>query len=191
MLLAGDEIGRTQQGNNNSYCQDNQISWINWEAADQELLEFTKMLIHLRREHAAFSRKSWFKGEPVKDNGIEDIAWFLPDGSQMTEDHWDQGFAKSIAVYLNGQGLHAVDPEGQEIVDDNFYIIFNADNEPADYRLPSSQYSKNWEVILDTETYIQQTGKQKYNAGDVVKIAGRSVILLQHQMIRNGNKSYE
>ncbi|WP_426671849.1 glycogen debranching protein GlgX [Mucilaginibacter sp. McL0603] len=190
MLLAGDEIGHTQQGNNNSYCQDNEISWINWATADKDLLDFTKKLIHLRRAHAAFSRKSWFKGELVKDNGIEDIAWFLPDGSQMTDDHWDQGFAKSIAVFLNGQGLHAVDPEGEDIVDDNFYVIFNADDDPVDYRLPSSKYAKNWEVILDTATYTQETGKQKYNAEDVVKIAGRSVILLQHQMIHNGNKSY-
>ena len=191
MLLAGDEIGRTQQGNNNSYCQDNEISWVDWENADKELFEFTSKLIHLRRNHAAFSRKSWFRGEPVKRNGIEDIAWFQPDGSQMSAEHWDQHFAKSIAVFLNGQGLHAVNSEGEKVVDDNFYILFNASEHAVEYKLPDEHYARDWRIIFDTARYSQEEGKNLYKAKEKIKIDGRSVILLQHQLIKNGNKKHD
>lgn len=187
MLLAGDEIGRSQQGNNNAYCQDNEINWIDWSKADQDLLEFTKTLIHLRREHAVFSRKNWFKGEPVKDNGIEDIAWFLPNGDPMTADNWQQDFARSVAIYLNGQGLHAVDSEGVKVIDDNFYLIFNAHQDTIDYKLPGQEYAKNWDVVIDTAKYDQQH-KSAYQPGDVVKVDGRSVIVLQHELIKDNDK---
>jgi len=191
MLLAGDEIGRTQRGNNNSYCQDNEISWVDWEKADKDLLEFTRKLIHLRRNHAAFSRKNWFRGEPIKGKGIEDITWFQPNGSKMTPEHWDQNFAKSIAVFLNGQGLHAVNSEGEKVVDDNFYIIFNASDQAIDYKLPGEDYAKDWRIIFDTARYNQEEGKQLYKAAEKIKIDGRSVILLQHQLIKNGHKKHE
>lgn len=191
MLLAGDEIGRTQQGNNNSYCQDNEISWIDWEHADKELLAFTSKLIHLRKKHAAFSRKNWFKGEPVKGNGIEDIAWFQPDGSQMTAEHWNQDFAKSIAIFLNGQGIHAVNSEGVEVVDDSFYIIFNAHHETIEYKLPSAEYGKDWKLVIDTARADQENNDHTYQSEEVVKVDGRSVILLQHQLIQNGNKKHQ
>ncbi len=190
MLLAGDEIGRTQQGNNNSYCQDNEISWLDWENADEELLAFTSKLIHLRRDHAAFSRKNWFRGEPVKGNGIEDITWFQPDGSKMTPEHWDQDFAKSIAVFLNGQGLHAVNSEGEKVIDDNFYIIFNASDQAIDYKLPGENYAKDWRIIFDTAHYRQEDGEQLYSANEKIRIDGRSVILLQHQLIKNSIKTH-
>lgn len=180
MLLAGDEIGRTQKGNNNSYCQDNEISWIDWKNADNDLLEFTRQLIHLRRDHAAFSRKNWFKGELVKGNGIEDIAWFQPDGSKMTAEHWNQDFARSIAVFLNGQGLHAVDSEGQKVIDDNFYIIFNSSGQAIEYKLPDESYAKDWRIIFNTAQYGQEEGKQLYKANEKINIDGRSVILLRH-----------
>ncbi|GAA4087250.1 glycogen debranching protein GlgX [Mucilaginibacter panaciglaebae] len=185
MLVAGDEMGRTQQGNNNAYCQDNEISWLDWEHQDAELQEFTRQLIHLRREHAAFSRKSWFKGEPVKGDGIEDIAWFLPDGSQMNEEHWHQNFAKSVAVFLNGQGLHAVNSEGNKVIDDNFYIIFNAHDAPLDYKLPAKKYSADWKVLIDTSKPVFNPTDKIYQAGEVVHVDGRSVTLLQHQLIKN------
>jgi isoamylase len=187
MLVAGDEIGRTQQGNNNSYCQDNEISWIDWANADKELYEFTKKLINLRKSHAVFSRKNWFKGEPVKGNGIEDIAWFLPDGEKMTQENWQQDFAKSIAVYLNGQGLHAVDSEGVKVIDDSFYVIFNAHNEAIDYKLPAQEYAKKWDVVIDTASYEQQN-KDTYSPMDIIRVDGRSVIVLRHELIKDGNK---
>jgi isoamylase len=182
MLVAGDEMGRTQQGNNNAYCQDNEISWLDWEKQDTELQEFTRQLIHLRREHAAFSRKSWFKGEPTKSDGIEDIAWFLPDGTQMGEEHWQQDFAKSVAVFLNGNGLHAVNSEGIKVRDDNFYIIFNAADHPLDYKLPAKKYSSDWQVLIDTSKPVFNPTDKLYKADEIIHLEGRSVILLQHQL---------
>ena len=180
MLVAGDEIGRTQHGNNNSYCQDNEISWINWEAADRGLLDFTSKLIHLRTEHAVFSRKNWFKGKPVKGLGIEDIAWFLPDGAAMKEEHWNKGEAKSVSIYLNGKGLHAVDSLGNRIVDDNFYMIFNAHNEETKYQLPAEHYGKEWQLVLDTANDSPEEGMLIYYPGDKVAVDGRSVVLFQN-----------
>jgi isoamylase len=190
MLVAGDEMGRTQQGNNNAYCQDNEISWLDWSTQDTELQEFTRQLIHLRREHAAFSRKSWFKGEPLKGDGIEDIAWFLPDGSHMTEENWHQDFAKSVAVFLNGQGLHAVNSEGNKVIDDNFYIIFNAHHDALDYKLPPQKYSADWEVLIDTSKPVFHPTDKIYKAGEVVHLEGRSVILLQHELIQNDSNKH-
>jgi glycogen operon protein len=187
MLLSGDEIGRTQQGNNNSYCQDNEISWVNWASADKELLEFTKKLIQLRHDHSIFSRKSWFRGEPVKANGIEDIAWFLPDGNQMSEENWHDGNARAIAVFLNGQGLHAVNSEGEKVIDDNFYIIFNAAENPVEYKLPGAQYAKQWSLVIDT-AQSEQGESKSFKADEVLKIDGRSVILLQCVLIHGEKK---
>lgn len=190
MLVAGDEMGRTQQGNNNAYCQDNEISWLDWKQQDAELQEFTRQLIHLRREHAAFSRKSWFKGEPVKGDGIEDIAWFLPDGSQMTEEHWHAHFAKSVAVFLNGQGLHAVNSEGVKVIDDNFYIIFNSHHEALDYQLPGTKYAPDWRVLVDTSKPVFNPTDKIFKPGEKIHVVGRSIILLQHQLTGDGRNKH-
>jgi len=179
MLVAGDELGRTQGGNNNAYCQDNEISWINWETADQTLLEFTSKLIRLRNEHSVFSRKYWFHGDKVAEGEAEDIAWFLPDGQQMAEEHWSEGFAKSVAVYLNGKGLHAVDSEGKRVEDDSFYIIFNAHSESIPYQLPKDKYGAEWELVLTTHNSGQQEAEH-FKAGEVMEIEGRSVVLLKN-----------
>jgi isoamylase len=177
MLVAGDELGRTQQGNNNAYCQDNEISWINWEGADKDLLEFTRKLIHLRMEHSVFSRKNWFKGEPVK-GGIEDIVWFLPDGSTMNDEHWNQGFAKSVAIYLNGNGLLSRDSQGNKVVDDNFYMIFNAHSESVEYKLPDEAYAPDWQMVFDTAKQLTDESQGQIKAGEVVCVEGNSVVLL-------------
>ncbi|WP_158795775.1 glycogen debranching protein GlgX [Pedobacter sp. L105] len=179
MMVAGDELGRTQQGNNNSYCQDNEISWVSWETADQELIEFTSKLIHLRTDHAVFSRKNWFKGKKLKDNGIEDIAWFLPNGVQMTTENWNEGAAKSVAIYLSGNGLNSIDAEGIQIIDDNFYMIFNAYDGTIDYKLPAKEYGNEWRLVIDTVTNISKT-EMTFSAEVMVPVQGRSVVLLQN-----------
>ncbi len=117
MLVAGDELGRTQQGNNNAYCQDNEISWLDWTSVDGTLLDFTKKLIHFRREHPVFCRRKWFQGIPIRGTGVEDIVWFLPDASEMDDHHWQEDYARSLAVFLNGQGIRSVDTAGNKIVD--------------------------------------------------------------------------
>lgn len=179
MLVAGDEISRTQIGNNNAYCQDNEVSWINWEAADTDLLDFTRKLIQLYQTHHVFSRRRWFQGRPVKGVGLEDIAWFLPQGIEMNEMNWKNDFAKSLGVYLNGHGLRSVDEKGEKIIDNDFYIIFNAYDGALDYTLPPEKYGDKWIKVLDThENYIREDG-EVFHASDIVKVKGRSVVLLK------------
>jgi glycogen operon protein len=183
MLLAGDEISRTQNGNNNAYCHDDEISWINWEKTDHELLEFTKTLIHLYKEHNVFSRRDWFKGQPIKGRGLTDIGWFSPDGKKMTEENWRQDFAKCLGVYLNGHGIHSIDYNGKPIVDDSFYVIFNAHNEPVEYKLPTKRYGDNWIKILDTnKDFVSAEGGEIYKANSKIMVEGFSVILLKQRL---------
>lgn len=183
MILAGDEIGRTQQGNNNGYCQDNEISWVNWSAADHDLQSFVKQLIRFRREHPAFCRRRWFQGQPIKGQGLEDIGWFLPDGTEMTDEHWSHDFAKSLAVFLNGKGVHAVGAKGEQIVDDSFYVIFNASHEPVDYKLPAEKYSQEWIKVLDScEKQVHEEEKQ-FRAAENIKVDARSLVLLKHKLM--------
>lgn len=179
MIVAGDEMSRTQQGNNNAYCQDNEISWVNWDKADKELMEFTKKLIALRANHPSFCRRKWFQGRPIKGMGVEDIAWFLPDGSEMTEEHWNNSFAKSLGVYLNGKGIHTVSLKGEPIVDDSFYVIFNAHHESLEYSIPSEKYGAQWIKILDTFEGKIDEGP-RFKPGDKLKVQGRSIIVLQN-----------
>lgn len=179
MIVAGDELGRTQHGNNNAYCQDNDISWLNWANADQDLIEFTRKLILLRRSHPTFCRRKWFQGQPIKGVGVEDIAWFLPDGSEMTDEHWNTSFAKSLGVYLNGKGIHTPNAMGEQIIDDSFYIIFNAHHEALDYVLPPARYGAGWNKILDT-VHGTIDGGETLKAGGKIKVGARSIILLQN-----------
>lgn len=177
MLVAGDEFGRTQKGNNNAYCQDNEISWLNWQQADRALLEFTQKLIALRKEHPTFCRRRWFQGQPIK-GGVEDIGWFLPDGSEMSEQHWSHDFAKSLAIYLNGKGLHLLSSKGKAIIDDNFYIIFNAHHESLDFKLPIDHYGKSWTVVLDTGKNNIEQG-DTYQPEQVICVGDRSILVLK------------
>jgi glycogen operon protein len=182
MIVAGDEFGRTQLGNNNAYCQDNQISWLNWGNMDSELLGFTRNLIELRKNHPVFCRRRWFQGQPIKGIGVEDIAWFLPEGTEMTDETWNNDFAKSLAIFLNGKGMHAVGSKGEIITDDSFYVIFNAHFETVDYKLPPAKYGKHWTKILDTAVpYIRDTG-DLLKPEDTIKVEGRSVVLLHHPL---------
>ncbi len=187
MLLAGDEISRTQQGNNNAYCQDNEISWVNWKEADQQLLEFTKKLIAIRKKHEAFSRRRWFQGQPIKGAGVEDIAWFLPEGNEMTEEHWRNDFAKSLAIYLNGRGIHPVNSKGEQIKDDSFYIIFNAHHEALDYQLPASKYGKEWITVLDTSKHDEEENGV-YPPEGTIHVEARSIVLLTSLLHEKTNR---
>jgi len=182
MITAGDELGRTQQGNNNAYCQDNEISWVDWANADKDLIHFTQRLIHLRKNHPVFSKRGWFKGQPIKGVGVEDIAWFLHDGSEMTEEHWNIAHAKSLGVFLNGQGINMLGPKGEKLVDDNFYIIFNAHYEPLDFVLPVAKYGKEWYVVVNTaENFIDDAcTNEQCRPGATIKVESRSLVLLKN-----------
>src|SRR5690606_33022513 len=113
-------------------------------------IDFTGKLIHLRLDHPCFCRRKWFQGRPIKGLDLEDIHWFLPDGTEMSDEHWNTSFAKSLGIYLNGKGIHTVNATGDPIVDDSFYVIFNAHHEPLTFFLPEAKYGKEWRIILDT-----------------------------------------
>jgi glycogen operon protein len=147
MLLAGDEMGRTQGGNNNAYCQDNEISWQDWEDVDDDLLMFATRLIELRRDHPTFRRRRFFQGRPIRGN--VDIGWCKPDGSEMTDDDWDDGHARSLGLFLDGDAINDVDARGQAIVDDSFLLLLSAHDEPIPWTLPS-RWARRWEVELST-----------------------------------------
>ncbi len=179
MLVAGDEFGRTQQGNNNAYCQDNEISWLDWVHADERLFQFTRSLISLRKRHPIFCRRRWFQGVPIKGIGLEDIAWFLPEGLEMEEHNWNEDFAKSLAIYLNGHDLRSTGPQGEKMTDENFYLMFNAHDDFIDYQLPKERYGKEWIKVLDTSVDSVNEAASRHFTSETVRVEGRSVVLLK------------
>jgi isoamylase len=180
MLVAGDELSRTQNGNNNAYCQDNEISWINWKNADVDLLSFTQKLIHFQHTHPVFCRRKWFKQRPIQGSGVEDIAWFLPNGNSMSEENWREDFAKTLGVFLNGKALKFDGPKGEHLIDNSFYLIFNASDSELPYVLPSEEFGTAWMKVIDThENFLDEEGGQNFSPGEIIKVPGRSVIVLK------------
>lgn len=179
MILHGDELGRTQGGNNNTYCQDNERSWIDWSSADTELIQFVSNLIRLRLEHPVFCRRGWFHGRPLHGVDVADIGWFNPDGVEMTEQDWNNSTAKCLGVFLNGKALLSLDPRGQRTVDDSFYILFNAHFEPITFRLPARDWGARWIRLLDTHNATMPAPFRIYRAGGSLVVEDRSMVLLQ------------
>jgi isoamylase len=179
MLLGGDEIGRTQRGNNNAYCQDNEISWYDWDSADTTLLEFTRRLIHFRKQHPVFKRRGWFQGRPIYGAKVTDIGWFTPDGMEMAEEQWGEGFAKALGVFLNGEGIDSLDVRGERVVDDSFYLLFNAHYEPLTFALPQRKWGEEWTVILDSTQLLPAEKERLYKAGDELSVESRSLQVLR------------
>ncbi|ODS73445.1 MAG: glycogen debranching enzyme GlgX [Cytophagaceae bacterium SCN 52-12] len=178
MLVSGDESGRTQQGNNNAYCQDNEICWLDWKKKDNELFEFTCRLIHFRREHPVFSRRNWFRGQPIKGRGVEDIAWFSPDGDEMPDESWQHDRAASLGIYLSGYGVPSGD-KGEKITDDSFYILFNGLPKEVSFQLPPGPYGKQWQKIIDTVKGFTEDENQVFDAGSRVGTAPFNVVVLK------------
>ncbi|MHA3837998.1 glycogen debranching protein GlgX [Terrabacter sp. AAH1] len=181
MILHGDELGRTQQGNNNGYCQDNDISWIQWilDEDDQQLLTFTQSLVKLRREHPVFRRRRFFAGSA--DHGGEselgDIAWFTPDAQHMDDEAWSNGLAKSLMVFLNGSAIPEPDPRGQTIYDDSFLVMFNAHDEPLTFTLPDDEYGAEWIPVIDTALHDVQVNRLEPTWQ--IQVQPRSTIVLR------------
>ena len=175
MILGGDEIGRTQRGNNNAYCQDNAISWYDWEHRDPDLQAFVARLIQLRRSHPVFRRRRWFQGRQIHGEELTDIAWLKPDGGQMTQQDWQNGFARSLAVFLNGEEIATPDPRGRRQRDDSFFILFNAHDHPLRFTLPRGPFGRRWMRVLDTADPLPRF----YRAGGHVPVAERSLVLLR------------
>jgi isoamylase len=179
MLLGGDEIGRSQNGNNNGYCQDNEISWFDWESADKDLLEFTRQLIQLRKEHPVFHRRRWFQGRPIHGAQVTDIGWFTSDGSEMRQEDWNGGFAKALGIFLNGEGIQSPDSRGERVVDESFYVLFNAHHEPLQFTLPKRDWGDEWVVVLDTDRSTPKAEEQRQKAGQEVLVESRSLKVLR------------
>ena len=183
MISGGDEIGRSQKGNNNAYCQDNELSWFDWENLDEPLLNLTRNLIALRRKHRIFARRRWFQGRPLHGTGVKDIAWFTPQAKEMSEEDWKAGFAKSLGVFLNGDAIASTDMYGDRVTDDSFYFIFNAHHEPLQFTMPEASFGQNWLKLIDTNDPPRRRDRRKAQqevpAGGKIEVAPRSLILLQ------------
>jgi glycogen operon protein len=179
MICHGDELGRSQGGNNNGYCQDNEITWIDWSKADEELLDFTRMVSELRASHPVFRRRRFFNGKPVGrrgDAGLPDISWFAPDGAEMTGEDWGAGFAKSLAVFLNGQGIPDMDARGQRVIDDSFLLCFNAHYEPIEFTLPPKEFAASWAPVVST---APDEAPDAHAAGATVTVNARAMLVLR------------
>ncbi|RLV57376.1 glycogen debranching enzyme GlgX [Aeromicrobium phragmitis] len=183
MILHGDELGRTQGGNNNAYCQDNEIAWVDWDLdeSDTALLEFTRALTRFRQRHPSFRRRRFFQGKPVrKADELRDIAWFTPTAEEMQEHNWDDDFGRSVAVFVNGDAIADRDERGVRITDDSFLMAFNAYYEDIDFTLPDGEYASTWSVVVDTAAgIVQEPGAEALEAGGPLIVPGRSLIVLQ------------
>src|SRR5579872_1543252 len=193
MLLAGDELGRTQLGNNNAYCQDNEISWINWEQiqTEKELLALVQKVIALRRNHPVFRRRNFFQGRAIKGAGIKDILWLRPDGREMTDEEWNQEHARTLGMFLSGSALDEVDDRGQAITDENFLLLMNAHHEEVPFLLPTAASEMRWVALIDTSCQTSRSPGVQYEAGTAYSLHARSLALLverQRDQIRQDRR---
>jgi glycogen operon protein len=153
MIGHGDELGRTQLGNNNAYCQDSELSWVDWDNVDQTMVEFTRRLVAFRARHAAFRRRRFFTGRPARrgqDSPIPDVAWFTPDGRWMTEEDWTANLGRAVSLFINGEGIRDRDPHGERHVDSSFMLCFNANSDWTEFVMPPGDYGGKWRVTIDT-----------------------------------------
>ncbi|PIE32937.1 MAG: glycogen debranching enzyme GlgX [Ilumatobacter coccineus] len=182
MLLGGDEIGRTQHGNNNAYCHDDAVSWFDWDNTDTEILDWTRRLIHFRHDHPVFRRRRWFHGRQIR--GVSAIAWFRPDGEPMTDADWWSSFAKSVAVFVNGESIRSTDIYGKRVVDDSFLMIVNASEVDLDWHMPTHQWTgqaaQRWLVELDSnDPQIGDAITESIPGNTTRRVANRSLVLLR------------
>ena len=189
MVLYGDEVGRTQGGNNNAYCQDNETSWFDWAHTDDGLHAFTTGLIGLRRTHPVFRRRRWFQGRPLR--GTVDIAWLTPDGSEMTDDDWRSGNEACVGMFFNGEGITNPGPRGEHVVDDSFLLLLNASPEPRKWTI-SGMWGEAWRPVLDTASGEPPLDGNANGDGEGDELRGelvvteRSVVVLRRSELASG-----
>jgi isoamylase len=181
MLWAGDEIGRTQRGNNNAYCQDNEISWMDWklERSKRDLLDFTQLLIQLFHQHPVLRRRVFFQGRRIRGSEVKDLAWFKPDGKEMTDDDWNNGFARCLGLRLAGDAIEEVDARGNRILDDTLLILLNAHHEPVNFVLPAHRRKLRWQVVFDTKEEKIRRRQRLIRGGNEYPLEARSMVLLR------------
>jgi glycogen operon protein len=183
MLAHGDEIGRTQLGNNNAYCQDNELTWVDWELdpRKRDLLAFTRALIALRRDHPSLHRPRFFQGRKVRGSLVEDLAWFRSDGEPMSDQEWEEGWVRAIGMRLGGGALTEVDEEGNRLVDDDLFVLLNGHDEPVRFTLPANGRRDQWTVVCDTTTATVPIADRTLAAGEPFDLAARSLLLLRRR----------
>ncbi|MCK2199480.1 glycogen debranching protein GlgX [Corynebacterium callunae] len=183
MLAHGDEMARTQQGNNNVYCQDNELAWMNWEQVEEnaDLISFTRRLLRIRSNHPVFRRRRFLAGGPLgSDVRDRDIAWLVPNGTLMTQDDWDFAFGKSLQVFFNGDAIEEPDERGQKIRDESFILMFNAHFEPIEFTLPPEHFGMKWKLLVDTTEAIGYPLEElTIEAGGTLTVPARSTMLLR------------
>jgi glycogen operon protein len=178
MLSAGDEMGRSQGGNNNAYCQDNKISWLNWKPdnEDEDFLGFVSAILRLRKTHPIFRRRSFFQGRSLRGDGVKDIVWINPDGGEMSEDEWNLSFARCLGVYLSGEAFGETDAQGRQVQDDDFLLLINAHHEAIPFRMPEIRTGDRWQCLIDTR-HETLRDLDLYQAGERYDLKGRSLAL--------------
>ena len=182
MLLAGDEIGRTQGGNNNAYCQDNEISWLDWklDRPRRELLQFTRFLIQLRQRHPVLRRRHFFQGRKIRGSEVKDLAWFRPDGKEMSDEDWNNPEGRCFGLRLAGDAIEELDDRGNRIVDDTLLILLNAHHEPVSFTLPAHRRKMRWQVVFDTfDPRLDRRKPHLMRGGEIYDLKDRSLAVLR------------
>jgi glycogen operon protein len=179
MLLAGDELGQTQNGNNNAYCQDNETSWLDWDLThdEREFLEFAANMVAFRRHHPVFSRRRFLQDRTLAD-GVKEVAWLGPDGVELTSEDWNTSFNRCLGVYMAGTAIERVDKRGRPVKDNNFLMLFNAHHEEIPFLLPEFHAGGAWLIVLDTANDVHPFEQRHYDAGARLPLQGRSMVAL-------------
>jgi isoamylase len=180
MLLAGDGIGHSQQGNNNAYCQDNEISWLKWDESqiDKEMIALMQKAISLRKNHPVFRRRNFFLGRAIKGAGVKDILWLRPDGGEMTDEEWNQQHARTLGMFLSGSAVDELDERGQPVTDENFFLLMNAHHEEVPFLLPTAASEMRWIALIDTSCQTSRSPGVQYEGGMPYPLQARSLALL-------------
>ena len=182
MICGGDEIGRTQRGNNNAYCQDNEISWYDWNltAEQRDLLDFCRHLIRMSRKHPVFRRRNFFQGRQIRGAEVKDLTWFEPTGEEMTDAAWSSDAIRSLMVRLDGESIDETDAEGNRIVDDTFLLLMNADRDSVAFTLPAHPLELPWVRVLDTSEFDWR--RTAILRGNRYRVRGRSMAVFRSRL---------
>ncbi len=180
MLLGGDEFSRTQRGNNNAWCQDNELSWFRWDESDEDMLEFVRKLIVLRRAHPVFRRRQFLQGTDEDGSGLPDVWWFRTDGHRMTKSDWESGH-RTVGMFLNGEEIASPDEKGERILDESFLLLFNAHHEDVSFTLPNRRFGERWSLVLNTMEPEAEPNTLEVDALDEIVVGSRSLVLLRRR----------